>query len=90
MVSPHKPRILGLVLVAVSVGLYWQTTHQDFAVIDDDDYVSGNPRVKEGLSWEAAKMGLYHVPRGELAPADLAFPPSGLVYSRVSSPGATI
>ena len=62
MKSPLKPQMLGLALVAVTVGLYWQTTYQDFAVIDDDDYVSSNPRVKEGLSWEAAQWAFttYH------------------------------
>ena len=62
MISPRKPQMLGLALVAVTVGLYWQTTYQDFAVIDDDDYVSGNAQVKEGLSWAGARWAFttYH------------------------------
>jgi protein O-mannosyl-transferase len=55
MPSPRNLRILALALVAVTAGLYWQTTHHDFAAIDDDQYVSGNPWVTEGLSWEATR-----------------------------------
>ena len=55
MSSPRNLRILALALVALTTGLYWQTTHQGFAVIDDDQYVPGNPWVTEGLSWEAAR-----------------------------------
>ena len=72
MKSPLKPQMLGLALVAVTVGLYWQTTYQDFAVIDDDDYVSSNPRVKEGLSWEAAQWA-FTTYRPEQLPFALVF-----------------
>ena len=53
----HPPRTGGLLLMLalVTAALYWPTIHQDFIVIDDDEYVSENPWVNEGMSWEAAR-----------------------------------
>jgi tetratricopeptide (TPR) repeat protein len=42
--------VLGLVLAATTVAVYWPACHSDFVTFDDWDYVPSNPRVKMGLT----------------------------------------
>jgi tetratricopeptide (TPR) repeat protein len=42
--------LLSLILVTLTVALYWPTTRFDFVVVDDDRYVTDNPHVSQGLT----------------------------------------
>ena len=51
-----RHRILGLVLICATAGVYWQVQHNDFIQYDDPYYVTANRHVqagltKEGISW---------------------------------------
>jgi len=50
-----------IVLTLLTGALYWPTTHQDFTVFDDGDYVYDNPGVKGGLSWEGAQWAFTNI-----------------------------
>src|SRR6266850_4159239 len=39
-------------LTAITVAIYWQVSHHDFINYDDPDYVTENPMVQGGLTWE--------------------------------------
>jgi len=47
--------LLSLVLVVVTLALYWPATGYDFIVFDDDQYVSGNSWVNQGLGCASLK-----------------------------------
>ena len=42
--------LLYLLLVLVSLCVYWQVSHHDFINFDDDLYVTDNPQVKSGIT----------------------------------------
>ncbi len=44
-----------IVLVAVTLGLYWPTVGYDFVAVDDPDFVTENPYVRQGLTPESVK-----------------------------------
>jgi len=56
---PHKhfgaakarPRLIGLLLALVTLLVYLPVCRHNFLVYDDDDYVTGNQVVQNGLTW---------------------------------------
>ena len=68
MGRPYLPIwLMAAVLTLVTITLYWPVTGYDFISFDDPDYVSANPRVQGGLTWESARwamttldIGLWH------------------------------
>ena len=54
-----KPRLplwlLAVLLVLVTMALYWPATRCDFVNYDDQDFVTENPHVQSGLNWEGVK-----------------------------------
>jgi protein O-mannosyl-transferase len=50
--------VLSLLLAALILTIYNQATHFPFANFDDDRYVTDNPRVQAGLTWETVKWSL--------------------------------
>ncbi|MDR3457916.1 MAG: hypothetical protein P4N60_10755 [Verrucomicrobiae bacterium] len=53
-----------LLLVLVTLAVYWPVRHHDFINYDDDDYVYANDMVKAGLTWQGfewAFMGTHAV-----------------------------
>jgi tetratricopeptide (TPR) repeat protein len=46
---------VGLLLVFVTLGVYWQVTNHGFVDYDDADYAMANPKVHAGLTWEGVK-----------------------------------
>ena len=44
-----------LLLVMITLGVYWSATTHGFVDYDDGDYVSGNSQVQAGLSWAGVK-----------------------------------
>ena len=50
--------VLSLLLAVLILAIYNQATHFPFANFDDDRYVTDNPRVQVGLTWETVKWSL--------------------------------
>ena len=56
--SPHCGRLrllICLLLAAATLLPYVQVKNHDFITCDDDMYVSENPQVRAGLTWEGVK-----------------------------------
>ena len=52
----HLPAwLMAVLLVLVTIALYWPATRCDFINYDDPDYVTANPHVQGGLNWEGVK-----------------------------------
>jgi len=49
------PWQMALLLALVTIALYWPATRCDFINLDDPDYVTDNPHVQGGLSWDGVK-----------------------------------
>ena len=64
--------LIGLVLVVVTVALYYPVNSHPFANYDDPDYVTDNFHVKSGLHWSTVTVGLHDLCRRQLASLDLA------------------
>ena len=47
--------LMVVLLVLVTMALYWPATHHDFVNYDDDVYVTANVHVQNGLTWESIK-----------------------------------
>jgi protein O-mannosyl-transferase len=47
----HKRRLTCLLLVLLTLALYWPVTDHRFINFDDDQYVTGNFHVNAGLTW---------------------------------------
>ena len=58
-VSPEKRTfVLSLLLVVFTLGVYNQATHFSFVNFDDDRYVTDNPNLRSGLSWNTIKWAV--------------------------------
>jgi len=49
---------MAVLLVAVTLLVYAPVRNQEFIEYDDNSYVTGNPHIAEGLSWEGISWGL--------------------------------
>ena len=62
MTKPQAPvryrPIIGFLLVAVTLAIYWPATRFEFTNFDDPDYVSDNRMVQAGLTWTSIKWAL--------------------------------
>jgi protein O-mannosyl-transferase len=54
----QRALVLSLLLAALVLAIYSQATHFAFVNFDDDRYVTDNPRVQVGLTWETVKWSL--------------------------------
>ena len=59
--------LMAVLLALVTMALYWPATGYDFVNFDDPDYVTANPHVQGGLTWEnlgwaltTLHFGLWH------------------------------
>jgi Tfp pilus assembly protein PilF len=50
--------VLGLLLIAGTIGLYSPVRHHAFLTYDDYQYITNNPSVAAGLSWQTARWAL--------------------------------
>ena len=50
---------MAIILVLVTIALYWPATRHDFVNYDDDAYVTANVRVQTGLTLESMKWALF-------------------------------
>ena len=56
MVRSRVPTwLIAILLVLVTVALYWPAMRCGFVNFDDPDFVSSNPHIQGGLSWEGTK-----------------------------------
>ncbi len=46
----HLARLLSLLLLVLTLGVYWQVVHFDFILLDDQGYVLDNVNVRDGFS----------------------------------------
>jgi tetratricopeptide (TPR) repeat protein len=54
--APKKLRLLMCILLAaITFAVYWPVHSHEFVRYDDDTYVTHNPNVKSGLSWQGIK-----------------------------------
>jgi Flp pilus assembly protein TadD len=59
--------LLAVLLVLVTMALYWPATRCDFLVVDDID-LTANPHVLKGLSWDSIRWSLYNTVDGAWLP----------------------
>lgn len=50
-----KPALLALGLFVVTMLVFWPARHFDFINFDDPDYITANPQVRDGLTWEGVR-----------------------------------
>ncbi|HEV8132764.1 MAG TPA: tetratricopeptide repeat protein [Acidobacteriota bacterium] len=50
--------LVSLVLVMMTTAAYWRTFHNGFVLYDDRGYVTENPHVQQGLTWEQMRWAL--------------------------------
>ena len=50
-----RPRPIGLLLALITLLAYWPVTHDGFIIYDDQDYVTNNRVVQNGLTWAGVK-----------------------------------
>src|SRR5436305_11686686 len=48
----ERPSIICLLLVAATLLSFWPVTHSEFINYDDQDYVTENPHVQKGPTWD--------------------------------------
>src|ERR1700686_3455661 len=53
--AQKRTLLLCLLLIAVVVAFYSPVTHNGFLNYDDDQYITNNPHVRAGLTWETVK-----------------------------------
>jgi tetratricopeptide (TPR) repeat protein len=58
---PVPAWLVAVLLALVTLGLYWPVTRAAFINYDDPDYVTENPRVSGGLSWDNFQWAFSHV-----------------------------
>ena len=66
------PVVLCLLLVAVTLAVYWPVTRCDFLNYDDPEYFTSNHHVLAGLTPGGVRLDIHRGTRGQLASADLA------------------
>src|SRR5690349_19915815 len=50
-----RATLIAALLGAVTLAAFWPLLHNDFIRYDDRDYVTANPHVLGGLTWEGVK-----------------------------------
>ena len=50
-----RPRFIALLLVLGTLAVYLPAAHHGFTLFDDNDYVTENPMVENGLTWAGVK-----------------------------------
>ena len=61
--SWQRQLVLSLILVVATVALYFRVNHYPFVNYDDTLYVTQNPHVQDGLTWDTVRWAFttYHV-----------------------------
>ena len=53
-----RPAVLSLLLMVITIAVYWPVTRFDFVNLDDQVYVSERPEVLAGLTWSGIRWAL--------------------------------
>src|SRR5512142_3035394 len=51
----RRDLLIGLVLAALTLGVYWPVRTHDFILYDDPQFITENSQIKSGLSWGTIK-----------------------------------
>ena len=70
--------LVGLMLIAGTLAVYWPVRHYDYVNYDDRVYTYENPIVARGLTWAGLQVGVDERGRRQLASARLAVAHAGL------------
>ena len=65
---PLATTMFSAVLVALVPAVYWQVTDHQFLMCDDDTYVTKNPRVLQGLTWDGVRWAFQEPHTGNYHP----------------------
>ena len=79
---------MAVLLLLVTIALYWPATRNDFVNHDDRDYVTANVHVQNGLTLENIKWAFMN-PVPQLASLDGVVPYVGLPAFRVEAVGTS-
>ena len=52
---PFLVPALALLLALSTIFAFWPVTGNEFVAFDDDDYITKNPVVLQGLTWEGVR-----------------------------------
>ena len=66
--AQKRTLLLCLLLIAVVVAFYSPVTHNGFLNYDDDQYITNNPHVRAGLTWETVKWAFTTYDQANWAP----------------------
>ncbi len=55
LLNPGHPALLCALLLLITIGVFWPALHNGFVNFDDDLYVTANPQVRQGLTWEGLR-----------------------------------
>jgi len=50
-----RPRLIGLLLLLITLAVYFPVASYDFSIFDDNDYVAKNVVVQNGLTWSGLR-----------------------------------
>ena len=79
---PPARIVLPVLLGAAVLAVFWPALGNDFVNYDDDQYVTGNPRVQQGLDVGAVRWAFTTDAARQLAPAHVA-----LAHARLGALG---
>jgi protein O-mannosyl-transferase len=66
--APLATWLLAVMLVLVTLAVYWPATRCGFVNLDDGVNVAANVHVQQGLTWESIKWALFHPLNGGWLP----------------------
>ena len=55
LITRYSGLLISLFLILIPLAMFWQVRHHDFINYDDGLYISENPHIQEGLTWEGIK-----------------------------------
>jgi tetratricopeptide (TPR) repeat protein len=64
----HLKVLIPFFLILFTVIAFWQVRHNDFINLDDDVYVTNNPRVQEGLTFKSVYWAVTSTKNGQWTP----------------------
>ena len=90
MARPRFPVwLMAVLLVLVTIALYWPATRYDFVNYDDNAYVTANVHVQNGLTWESVKWAFLNPVVRQLASLNGVVPHVGLPTVRFEALGTS-
>jgi protein O-mannosyl-transferase len=63
-IKKYRDLLMSMFLAAAILVAYWQVQYYDLISFDDIDYISGNPYIKAGLTWDSFSWAMKDVHSG--------------------------